>query len=78
MGTSVKWGDVYRSNIAFQWFDITDVQAGDYTLRVVADPAGAGLPNGFFEESNESNNDAWVKIRIGTSGVTVLSKSAEP
>ena len=78
MGTAVKWGDIYKSTIAFQWFDITDLPLGDYTLKVVADPAGIAEPNGFFMESNEANNAAWTNIRIGTSSVKVLSQSPRP
>ena len=78
MGTSVKWADIYKSTISFQWFDITDLPNGDYTLKVVADPAGIGAPNGAFQESNESNNAAWVVIRIAKTTVTVLSKSTNP
>ena len=78
MGTAVRWGDIYKSNLAFQWFDITGLAVGDYTLKVVADPAGINEPGGFFLESNESNNAAWANIRIGTTSVSVLSKSALP
>jgi hypothetical protein len=78
MGTAVKWGDIYKSNIAFQWFDISGLPSGDYTLKIVADPAGISEPAGFFLESNESNNEAWAKIRIGKSTVTVLSRSPRP
>jgi hypothetical protein len=78
MGTAVKWADIYKWNIAFQWFDITGLPLGDYTLRVIADPAGMSAPDGFFKEANESNNGAWTRIRIGKSTVTVLSKSAKP
>ena len=78
MGTAAKWGDIYKWNIAFQWFDVTGLALGDYTLRVVADPAGMYEPNGSFKESNESNNGAWTNIHIGKSSVTVLSKSPRP
>lgn len=78
MGTAVKWGDIYRSNLAFQWFDITGLPLGDYTLKVVADPEGMGAPGGSFVESDETNNAAWTNIRIGKTSVTVLSKSPRP
>jgi hypothetical protein len=78
MGTTVAWGDIYKSNLAFQWFDITGLPPGEYTLKVVADPAGVWSPGGFFEESNEANNEAWTTIRIGPSGVKVLSQSPKP
>jgi len=76
MGTSRKWGDIYKANLAFQWIDITGLATGDYLLRVIADPP-YGSP-GRFLESNETNNRAWAKIHIGKSAVTVLSRSAKP
>lgn len=76
MGHSRKWGDIYKSTIAFQWIDITGLPTGDYLLRVIVDPPH-GSP-GLFRESNESNNRAWAKIRIGRTSVTLLSRSARP
>lgn len=76
MGHSRKWGDIYRSTIAFQWIDITGLPSGDYLLRVIVDPP-YGKP-GQFRESNEYNNRAWAKIRITRTTVTVLSRSARP
>lgn len=76
MGHSRKWGDIYKSTIAFQWIDITGLPSGDYLLRVIIDPP-YGSP-GQFRESNEYNNRAWAKIHIGRTSVTVLSRSARP
>jgi hypothetical protein len=76
MGTSRNWGDVYKSNLAFQWIDITGLATGDYLLRVIADPP-YGSP-GQFRESIETNNRAWAKIHIGKSSVSVISRSAKP
>jgi Lysyl oxidase len=76
MGTSRGWGDIYRWSIAFQWIDITGLPNGKYKVRVVIDPPIA--TGGFFRESDESNNRSWTKIRIGSSGVTVLSQSRNP
>jgi Lysyl oxidase len=78
MGTAVKWGDIYKWNLAFQWFDITGLPIGDYTLKVVADPAGMTEPGGYFLESNETNNEAWTSIRIGKTTVTILARSPRP
>ncbi len=33
MGISVRWGDVYRSTIAFQRIDITGLRNGDYFIN---------------------------------------------
>lgn len=76
MGTSRRWGDIYRYDIAYQWVDITGLPNGDYKLKAIADPPfGTG---GRFRESNETNNRGWTKIHIGGTTVTVLSKSAKP
>lgn len=76
MGTQRKWGDIYRRQIAYQWVDITGLPNGEYKLKVIADPPFE--TGGRFRESNETNNRAWTRIRIGRTSVTVLSKSATP
>lgn len=76
MGISVRWGDIYRSTIAFQWIDITGMPSGDYIIKIIADPPWK--TGGRFLESNESNNRGWAKIRITKTGVSVLSRSARP
>lgn len=68
-GISVGWGDIYASGIAFQWIDITGVANGKYILTVTADP------NGYFEESDTTNNTASATIRITNTNVSVLSYS---
>jgi hypothetical protein len=75
MGVSVRWGDVYRSTIAFQWIDITGLASGDYFIRMIADPWETG---GRFLESNEANNRAWARIRLTGKGVSVVGASAKP
>ncbi len=37
-GISEGWRDLYRSNLAFQWVDVSDVLPGEYWLRAEADP----------------------------------------
>jgi hypothetical protein len=37
-GVSVGWADTYASYLDCQWIDITDLSAGDYTLRVTVNP----------------------------------------
>ncbi|HUG30198.1 MAG TPA: lysyl oxidase family protein, partial [Candidatus Limnocylindria bacterium] len=76
MGISVRWGDIYRSTLAFQWIDITGMPSGDYLIKIIADPPWR--TGGRFLESNESNNRGWARIRITKTGVTVISKSARP
>lgn len=76
MGISVRWGDIYKSDIAFQWIDITGLPSGDYLIKLVADPPWK--TGGRFRESNESNNRGWAKIHLTRTTVTVLSKSAKP
>ena len=76
MGTSRKWGDIYRSDLAFQWVDITGLPNGRYKLKVIVDPPWP--TGGQFLESNEANNRAWVRIRISGNTVTVLSSSPKP
>jgi hypothetical protein len=37
-GISEGWRDVYESNLAFQWVDVSNVAPGEYWLRAEADP----------------------------------------
>jgi hypothetical protein len=71
-GLSVGWGDKYPWNFAYQWIDITGMPGGTYTLRAVVDLYG------YFEESTETNNCAWARIRFKSSGrkVTVLDRGS--
>lgn len=57
-GISVGWADSYASWLDCQWIDITDVQAGDYTLRVTINP-DESLP-----ELDYTNNAAEVAVTI--------------
>ena len=76
MGMSVKWGDVYRSTIAFQWIDITGLASGDYFIKIIADPPWE--TGGRFTESNESNNRGWTRIHLTKTSVSVVGKSVKP
>lgn len=49
-GISKGWADTYGRSLDCQWIDITDVPAGDYTLRISINPERI-LP-----ESNYDNN----------------------
>ena len=64
-GISVGWADKYPWNFAFQWIDVTGLPAGEYLLKLSADPDGQ------FEELVEGNNCNWTRIRIPASGTKV-------
>jgi hypothetical protein len=64
-GISVGWADRYGSGLPFQAIDVSTLPAGDYFLKVTADPAGA------FLEGNETNNCNWTRIRLRRSGTLV-------
>jgi hypothetical protein len=67
-GISVGWSDRYPWDFAWQWIDITNLPAGEYLLKVSADP------NGNFVEEREKNNCNWTRIRFNASGpgLTIL------
>ena len=65
IGLSVGWSDIYPWNFAWQWVDVTGLAAGQYLLKLSADPEGS------FEETREDNNCNWTRIRIPKSGSTV-------
>lgn len=66
MGLSVGWGDMYSAATNFQWIDITGLPNGKYRLTATADPKH------LVSEASYTNNSAWAKIRITSTGVTVL------
>ena len=68
VGLSVGWSDIYPWNFAWQWINVTGLPAGQYLLKLTADP---GLN---FIEAREDNNCNWTRIRIPRTGskVTVL------
>jgi hypothetical protein len=53
MGVSAGWRDIYSSDLAFQWVDISDVAPGRYWLRADADP------DGVIAETDEVNPGAY-------------------
>ncbi len=58
-GVQVGWGDLYASNLACQWIDVTDLGAtGDYDLCVFINTAGL-LP-----DADASNDGGCVPITI--------------
>ena len=58
MGVSGGYRDVYGSNLAFQWVNVSDVQPGNYLLRSEVDP------DDLVDETNESNGWADLPVRI--------------
>ncbi len=66
MGLSIGWGDQYSAATNFQWIDITGLPNGKYRLTATADPKH------LVSEASYTNNRAWARIRITTTGVTVL------
>jgi hypothetical protein len=68
-GISVGWGDKYPWTFAYQWIDITGLPAGAYTIRSAVDLFG------YFKELSDTNNCAWARIQIGSSGTSVKQLS---
>jgi hypothetical protein len=63
MGISIGWGDRYPWDIAYQYIDITTLPVpGNYRLTVTADP------DGWFDETNDTNNGTWVDLYINRPG----------
>jgi hypothetical protein len=58
MGVSGGYRDLYSSNLAFQWVDVSDVQPGTYLLRSEVDP------DDIVDETDESNGFADLPVRI--------------
>lgn len=57
-GISVGWADTYDAYLDCQWIDITDVAAGDYTLRVSLNP------DQIIPELSFDNNVMEVDVRV--------------
>jgi hypothetical protein len=66
-GLSVGWADTYPSSLPDQAIDITGLPDGEYVVKVTADWQG------FWRETNESNNSASTRIRITGNTVTFVS-----
>ena len=58
MGVSAGWRDIYSSQTAFQWVDVSDVAPGAYLIRSEVDP------DGVIRESDETNAPANVPFTI--------------
>jgi hypothetical protein len=66
MGLSVGWGDKYGNRLPDQYINITGLTPGNYRLIGTADP------NGWFTESDDTNNVSWIDIKLtATDGTNV-------
>ena len=65
MGMSIGWGDEYGWFLPQQWVDITGLPSGTYNVRARVDP------NGYFLETDEANQCAYVTVSLSTSSDTV-------
>jgi hypothetical protein len=61
MGLSVGWSDPYQWTLPDQRLEITGLDDGTYRLLADADPSG------WFRETDETNNQTWVDVRLTTS-----------
>jgi Lysyl oxidase/S-layer homology domain len=65
MGMSVGWGDEYDWFLPMQWVDITGLPSGTYNVRARVDP------NGYFLETDEFNQCAYVTVALSESSNAV-------
>jgi lysyl oxidase len=65
IGLSVGWSDIYPWNFAWQWVNVTGLPAGQFLLKLIADPKAS------FVEKRTDNNCNWTRIRIARRGSTV-------
>ncbi len=75
MGLSPGWSDPYQWYLEDQSVDIGGMPDGRYRLLAVADP------DGWIQESDETNNETWVDLEFGTNPdglrtVTVIGNSS--
>lgn len=61
-GLASQWGDSYHQSTPLQELEVTGLPAGDYYLTHLADPDDHWL------ESDETNNFAWVQLRLTRKG----------
>lgn len=65
VGLSGGWSDEYPWDFAGQYVDVTGLPRGDYLLCVTADP------NKSLRQVTTRNDQAWVRLRIGRTGIVV-------
>jgi hypothetical protein len=66
-GIKVGWADVYASYLDCQWIDITDLDPGDYQLRITVNATPSVSPDK-LQESSYANNMAVVPVTITPDG----------
>ena len=65
-GITAGWADVYGRSLDCQWIDITGLPAGNYQMRVSVNDSQT-----IVQESDYSNNNVAVKVRITAPGSVV-------
>ncbi|MCY7418652.1 MAG: hypothetical protein LH650_09175 [Chloroflexi bacterium] len=65
VGLTPGWGDIYPWDFSGQYIDVTGVPTGEYLLCVRADP------NRRFRQASSANDEAWVRVRLAGSTLTV-------
>jgi hypothetical protein len=68
-GVSAGWRDLYRSGLAFQWVDASNVLPGEYWLREDVNP------NGVIKEAGGANTPAYATTRTIIPGFDALAQS---
>lgn len=58
MGVTEGWRDVYKSDVTFQWVDVSDLSPGHYRLAAESDP------HDIVVESDETNNGVGMADEI--------------
>lgn len=71
-GISVGWGDRYAWNLGGQYISVSGLPAGQYYLKLTADPRF------LFQEIRHRNNCNWTRIRISrtSSVVSILGRGS--
>jgi hypothetical protein len=69
-GISPGWRDLYRSDLAFQWVDVSNVLPGEYWLREDVNPLGV------VKEEPGENQPAYAKTPTIIPGFDALPKTA--
>ena len=58
MGVTEGWRDVYKSDVTFQWVDVSELSPGHYRLAAEADP------HEIVVESDETNNGVAIADEV--------------
>lgn len=63
-GISRGFADIYESALPCQWIDVTDVPAGEYTLRATVNPARSDAALPLLVERDYGNNIVTVPVTL--------------